>query len=58
MTNEEIFWLDGFNGKAKSGYFVRNPLIEFFEKCEKNGMKVVGIKKPNSWNLEVLIEEK
>lgn len=58
MTKEEIFWLDGFDGNAKSGYFVRNPLFEFFQKCEKQRLKIVGIKKPTDWNLELIIETK
>ena len=55
---EEIFWLDGFKGNAKSGYYVRNPLFEFIEKCEKQGFKIVGIKKPTDWNMEIIIEQK
>ena len=56
---EEIFWLDKFEGKAKSGYFIRNDLFKYFEMCEKRGLKIVGIKKPkpNDWNMEVLIAD-
>lgn len=53
---EEIFWLDEFNGNAKSGFFVRNTLIDFFKMCEKQGLKVVGIKKPKDNNLELILE--
>jgi hypothetical protein len=56
---EEIFWLDKFEGEAHGGLFVRNPLFEFLERCEKQGIKVVGIKKPDDWNLELIfIKEK
>jgi len=54
---EEIFWLDKFKGEAESGVFVRNDLFKFFERCKKNKIKIVGIKKPDSWNLELLIEK-
>jgi hypothetical protein len=56
VESKEIFWLDKFDGMAKSGFFVRNPLFEFIEKCERQGLKVVGIKKPTDWNLEVILE--
>ena len=54
---EEIFWLDDFVGTGESGYFIRSDLFKFFEKCESRGLKIVGIKKPKDWNLEVIIEE-
>ena len=57
-TEEEIFWLDKFKGEGKGGYFVRNPLFEFIQKCEEQGLKVVGIKKPTDWNMELIIEQK
>jgi hypothetical protein len=57
IIEEEIFWLDTFKGKAVSGYFVRNPLIEFFKKCEVNGLHIVAIKKPTDYNLEVIVEK-
>jgi len=56
-TKEEIFWLDKFEGEAKGGYFVRNPLIEMFEKFEKNGLKIVGIKRPFDYNMELICVE-
>jgi len=54
---EDIFWLDGWEGKASSGVYVRNPLFEFIKDCEKRGLKVVGIRKPKDWNMEVIVEE-
>ena len=57
-SDEEIFWLDSWTGNANSGFFVRNSLFEFFQKCEKEGIKVVGIKKPTDWNLEVIVVRK
>jgi len=55
--SEDIFWLDKWNGNAIGGFFVRNDLFKFFEKCEKAGLKIVGIKKPNDWNLEIICEK-
>jgi len=54
---EEIFWLDKWEGKANGGYCFRNNLFKFFDKCEENGLKVIGIKKPTDWNLCVVCEK-
>jgi hypothetical protein len=54
----KTFWLEDFEGTAKGGYFVRNPLFQFFEKLKAAGEKPVAIKVDESWNLEVLVEEK
>jgi len=56
IIEEEIFWLDKFNGEAKGGFFVRNTLVDFFKKCEEQGLKVVGIKRPKDMNLELILE--
>jgi len=50
---ENMFWLDGYEGKCNSGYYVRSNLFEKIAELEKTGHKVVGIKiEPGSWNLE------
>ncbi|MBC8295749.1 MAG: hypothetical protein H8E55_08155 [Pelagibacterales bacterium] len=54
---ENVFFLDGFEGIAQGGIFVRNDLFKLFEKINKSGKKVVGIKVDDTWNLEVLIEK-
>ena len=54
--DEKTFWLDGFEGNAKGGYFLRNDLIKFFEKLEAKGIKPVGIKYDGTWNLEIIVE--
>lgn len=56
-SNNEIFWLDKWEGKAHGGIFMRNPLFEIIERAEKQGKKIVGIKKPTGWNLELIYEE-
>ena len=56
MNEEQIFWLEGWSGKAKVGYCLRNPLREFFERLEAKGMKPVGIIYNGSYNLEILVE--
>ena len=58
MTDETVFWNEKFKGEAKGGYFCRSDLFKFFEKCEKNGLEVVGIKKPTDWNLEFILAKK
>uniref|UniRef100_A0A6M3Y240 Uncharacterized protein n=1 Tax=viral metagenome TaxID=1070528 RepID=A0A6M3Y240_9ZZZZ len=52
-----IFWLDKFQGKAKGGYYLRNDLFKFFQKCKKNNLKPVAIKVDDDWNLEIFMEE-
>lgn len=55
---EKTFWLDKFEGIAKGGYYIRNPLKEFFERLEEQNLKPVAIKYDGSCNLEILIEDK
>ena len=62
MTKEKIFWLDGFNGKAKGGAYYRSEAaidIQDFE--EKFGVKVVaiGLEETNgkaSYNVNMITE--
>ena len=61
---DKIFWLDGWEGQAKGGYFYRSKIaIEIAEFEERFGKKVValGIEKDYetgkpSWNLNMIIE--
>lgn len=55
---KQIFWLDKWEGSAQGGYYVRNPLKEFFKVLEDKGMKPVGISFDGSYNLEIIIETK
>ena len=55
MENENIFWVDNFEGKAQGGFFVRNNLCEFFETLRKAGHEPVGLKVDESFNLEVIV---
>ena len=52
---EKTFWIDGFEGEAMGGYFIRNGLFQFLETLESHNLKPVGIKVEDSWNLEVLV---
>ena len=63
---DKIFWLDGFEGKAKGGLYVRSEIAIELAKYEKKfGVRIVGLgiekdydsEKP-SWNLELIVEEK
>ena len=64
--NEKIFWLDGFEGKAKGGAYYRSKMaidVEEFE--EKFNVKVValGLEKDYesgkaSWNVQMITEQK
>ena len=64
--NDRIFWLDGFEGKAKGGAYYRSKMaidVEEFE--EKFNVKVValGLEKDYesgkaSWNVQIITEQK
>ena len=64
--NEKIFWLDGWEGKAKGGAYYRSKMaidVEEFE--EKFNVKVValGLEKDYesgkaSWNVQMITEQK
>lgn len=56
---ENTFWLDGFEGKVHSGYYIRSDLFKQIKRFEETGHKVIGIKvDPDSWNLEFICEVK
>ena len=55
MFENEVFWKDGFTGKAKGGVFFRSfDLSKFLEKIEAGDEEVVGIKFDGN-NLEVIL---
>ena len=66
MTDDKIFWLDGFEGQAKGGAYYRSKMaidVEEFE--EKFNVKVValGLEKDYesgkaSWNVQMITEQK
>jgi len=55
--NSKIFWKDGFNGKAKGGYYYRSfDLNQFLRKMElENDLNVVGLRFDEN-NMEVIVE--
>lgn len=57
---EQIFWLDNFKGKAKSGVYTRCNLNSCIKELNKRGANIVGIKLDleENWNLELIMEEK
>jgi hypothetical protein len=58
--NTGVFWLDGFEGNAKGGFFLRSfDLNNFIKKVEEseNGGKLVGLKFEGN-NVELIVEEK
>ena len=52
---EQIFWIDDFEGEAQGGYFIRNDLFKFFGILKEKGLKPVGIKCDGGWNLEIIV---
>ena len=56
MFEKEIFWKDGFEGKAKGGLMFRSfDLNKFIKKVEEND-EVVGIKFDGN-NLELITRD-
>ena len=54
----KIFWVDEFKGKAKDGLYFRSNLKDVLEKCEKQGINIVGIKYDGTFNLGLIQEKK
>jgi hypothetical protein len=61
MNNEtsQVFWLEDWEGNAKSGVFVRCNLNPLIKEMNLKGSRVVGIKIDLSekWTLELFLEE-
>ena len=56
MSN--IFWKDGFEGKAKGGYYFRAfDLVKFFKRLKNDGKEVVGLEFDGN-NVDVIVESK
>jgi len=56
MSGRKVFWFDGWEGKARGGYFIRSGLKEFFDRLKAEGLNPVGIVYDNSYNLEIIVE--
>ena len=57
MSN--IFWKDGFEGKASGGYYFRAfDLKKFFDRLNDDGKEVVGLEFDDSNNVNVIVSEK
>ena len=64
--NEKIFWLDGFEGKAKGGTYYHSKMaidVEDFEKSFNVKVVALGLEKDYesgkaSWNVNMITEQK
>jgi len=54
---EKTFWLDNITGTCQGGYFFRSDLFEFLKRLEKAGIKPVGIRVKDGYDLEVICVE-
>ena len=57
---KNTFWLDGWEGKCKSGIYFRSDISKKVEEFENKfkGYKIVGITLcPGSFNIEFICEE-
>ena len=52
----KTFWLSDYNGITKGGYYIRNDLFKFFKKLKNEGIKPVGIRVDDDWNLEIFVD--
>ena len=55
---EQVFWLEDWEGKAKDGLYFRSDLFLRIKKAEKNGFKVVGIGFNGTWDINLITEVK
>lgn len=56
---KHTYWLDGWEGKCHSGYYVRSDLFKKIADFKKMGHKVVAIAiEPDTWNMEFICEVK
>ena len=54
----KTFWKDGFQGKAKGGYYFRAfDLVKFFKRLEEDGEEVVGLEFDGN-NINVIVKSK
>ena len=54
----KTFWKDGFQGKAKGGYYLRAfDLVKFFKRLEEDGEEVVGLEFDGN-NINVIVKSK
>jgi len=57
MFENQVFWKEGFEGKAKDGIMFRSfELKELFNNIENNGEEVVGVMVEGN-NLNILIND-
>jgi len=57
MSEEKIFLLEGFDGRAGDAYFFRSDLFKHIDRLEKANLKPVAIiVKKGSWNIEIALE--
>ena len=55
----DIFWKDGFEGKASGGYYFRAfDLKRFFDRLKADKKEVVGLEFDDSNNVNVIVSEK
>ena len=56
MSN--IFWKDGFEGKASGGYYFRAfELVKFFKRLKADGKEVVALEFDDSNNVNVIVSQ-
>ena len=56
MSN--VFWKDGFEGKANGGYYFRAfDLVKFFKRLKADGKEVVALEFDDSNNVNVIVSQ-
>ena len=55
---KKVFWIDGFEGEAKGGYYFRAfGLAKFFKQLEADRKEVVALEFDDSNNVNVIIKK-
>jgi len=54
--NQDIFWKDGDFGECVGGFYIKNNLKEFIDKCKETGLNPVGLKVDEDGIVEVIVQ--
>jgi len=54
--NQDIFWRDGDFGDCVGGFYIKNNLKKFIDKCKETGLNPVGIKIEDDGVVEVIVQ--
>jgi hypothetical protein len=56
VNQQDIFWKDGDFGDCVGGFYIKNNLKEFIDKCKETGLNPVGLKVDEDGIVEVIVQ--